>query len=249
MKKQISIFLAVFIFFVIILTPAKLVENFIPQNSKLFINGVEGSLWSGSINNLEYANWSVEDLIYELNLLPLLMGHLSAIVEINSGDIKGNFGFNFSNKENITLDDANLEVSLEPLKKYIPFPSIDINGHLLLRNFTFTLVDNKPELVTGLTSWNDASVNFNGQEWMLGHYVIKWRTDIDKRRIIGTMENPENNIVQLMGEVTLSHKGELEFIGSIAEKTDENIYNAFSLFSNGKVKEGRLPIKYKQKLF
>jgi hypothetical protein len=81
----------------------------------------------------------------------------------------------------------------------------------------------------------------------LGQFIINLTTT-DNKTIIGELAKSKNTL-DLQGKFTLSEKGLFEFTGTVSSDIDQTIYNAIAMFSNSQVKNGRLPIKYKQTIF
>lgn len=248
MKKKIIILVSLFIILVVVFAPVKLVDNFIPKNNRLVISGMQGSLWSGEIGNVEIMGWRLENIDYNLSFLSLITGNIGGRVDIARGDIKGDFLFEVEDQQNLEIDDLNIETSAVNLEKYIPIKGVELGGKVLTRDFYAQLVNQKPIALSGMTSWSNASLNLNGQEWKLGSFDVIWSTDLEKNIITGKLAKNKKNEIDIDGEISLSKNGLLEFKGSISQSIDKTIYAAFSLFANGSAKNGRLPIKFKKKV-
>jgi len=249
MKKKIIILISLFIILVIVFAPAKLAKNLLPENNQLMISGLQGSIWSGEIDTIEIKDWQFQEIDYELSLISLITGNLGATGEIHRGDLKGDFFFEFKDSKNIEVGDVNVETSAVNLEQYVPFPGVELAGKISTQDFNARLEDNKPVNLSGVTSWNNASIDLNGQKWTLGNFDVLWSTDVEKNIITGTLSKSKKNKIDIDGSITLTKIGLLEFNGSIAQSTDKTIYAAFTLFANGKPANGRLPIKFKKKIF
>lgn len=248
MKKKIAILISLFIILVIFFAPVKLAENLIPQNSQLVISGMQGSIWSGEIDTIEIKDWQLQDIDYEISLISLIVGNLGGTGEIHRGDLKGDFFIEMRDSKNIKVGDVNVETSAINFEKYIPFPGVELAGKISTRDFNAQLVNNKPVNLSGTTSWDNASIDINGQKWSLGNFDILWSTDGDNNIITGTLSKSRKNKIDINGKITLLQNGTLEFKGSISQSIDKTIYAAFSLFANGSPASGRLPIKFKKKI-
>lgn len=249
MKKKIIILISLFIILIIVFAPVKLAKNLLPQNNQLVISGMQGSVWSGEIDTIEIKGWQLQEIDYELSLISLITGNLGATGEIHRGDLKGDFFFEMIDSKNIEVGDVNVETSAINLEKYIPFPGVELAGKISTRDFSAKLKDNKPTNLSGVTSWDNASIDLNGQKWSLGNFDILWSTDVENNIITGALSKSKKNKIDIDGNVTLTKNGLLEFKGSIAQSIDKTIYAAFTLFANGKPVNGRLPIKFKKKIF
>ncbi len=248
MKKKIAILVSLFVLLLVVFAPVKLAENLIPKNSQLVISGMQGSIWSGQIDSIEIMDWQLQDIDYDLSIMSLITGNLGLSGEIHRGDIKGDFSFEVKDPKNIEISDLNIETSAINFEKYIPFPGIELGGQVSTKDFYAQLVDQRPVMLSGVTSWDNASVDLNGQKWSLGSFDILWSTDADKNIITGMLSKNKKNKIDIDGNITLTQNGMLEFKGSISQSIDKTIYAAFSLFANGSAKNGRLPIKFKKKV-
>ncbi len=248
MKKKIVILISFFIILVIIFAPVKLAENLMPENSPLVISGMRGSVWSGEIDSIEIKDWQLQDIDYEISFISLVTGKFGGTGEVHQGDLKGDFFFEIEDSKNIEISDVNIETSAINLEKYIPFPGIELTGKISTRDFNAHINDNKPVYLSGVTRWDNANVDLNGQKWSLGDFDIYWNTDVDTKIITGTISKNKKNKIDIDGKITLTQNGTLEFKGSISQSIDKTIYTALSLFANGRPSNGRLPIKFKKKI-
>jgi len=249
MKKKILILVVLFLFLIVMFAPIKLAENFIPENSSINISGMQGSIWSGTIDNIEIKEWIAKDVDYHISAISLLSGTLGGSGVIRKGDVKGELSFEIADQNNLEISDANIEISAFNFEKYISFPGIELNGKILTQDFFLHLVEKKPVTMSGITSWKNASVNLNGKKWQLGDFNISWTTKSDKELIVGIINKNLKNKLDIEGNINITKLGMLEYKGSIAASAEKAIFSAFSLFANGKVQNGRLPIKFKKKIF
>jgi len=247
MKKKIAILSILFIILVIAIAPAKLAQNFIPSNNQLSLGSITGTIWSGHIETALVKGWRFKDLTYQTNILPLLTGNAGGEVKINKGDLTGSFEFSIADKENLSLTEAELIIVASQLEEIIPFPGIQLDGELSTNDVDLTIENKKLTSLTGTTKWKDALVSVRNKRWELGEFVIDWTTDEAEKIILGKIRKT-NNLLKVEGVISLSASGILEFKGSIANTIDKSIYTAFQLFADGKVNQGRLPIKFKKKI-
>jgi len=249
MKKKILILTVLFLLLVIIFAPVKLAENFIPENNNLSISGMQGSIWSGTIDLIEVSDWSIKNIDYSLSALSLITGSMGGSAEIHKGDIKGDLSFEIVDQSNLEISDSNIEISAINFERYLPFPGIELSGKVLTKDLAVQLANRKPVMMTGVTSWRNASVSLANKKYDLGNFDISWDTDQEKNLITGMIKKNLKNKLDIDGNINITKLGMLEFNGSIAASTDKAIYSAFSLFANGKVQNGRLPVKFKKKIF
>jgi len=131
--------------------------------------------------------------------------------------------------------------SLACTKACLDACGISVEHHFDISQYGF-------EKRAGQVSWRKAAINFAGQSWFLGDFIINTQTNKTKKEIVGLFEKT-NNKLGLEGKIILSENGMLEFVGSIATNIDQDLYSAIALFNDGKPANGRLPIRYKQSMF
>lgn len=249
MKKKIIILTVLFLVLVIVFAPVKLAESFIPESDGLSISGMQGSVWSGKIELLEIKDWALKKVDYNLSAFSLLSGSIGGSAKINKGDIKGELSFDMADLNSIAISDGNIEISALNFERYLPFPGIELDGKFLTNDLSAQLVDKKPIIMTGETSWRGASVSIASKKYELGNFQITWDTDLEKKLITGSIKKNQKNKLDIDGKINITGSGMFEFNGSIAASSEKAIYSAFSLFANGKVQNGRLPIQFKKKIF
>ncbi len=247
MKNKIIILSLVFVVLVIMLIPAKFVQNLIPTNVPIQLENMTGTAWSGQVGNARIQGLIAEDINYDISFFALLMASLSGNAEIENGDLTGSFEFFVSDQKNLSVDNASVKMTADTLEKFIPFPGILLQGALSTDKLSVQLAKAKVVLLSGVTSWNNATVTINNQRQVLGNFVIDWSTNEANSLITGRLRKTKNEI-GLEGSITLDKTGVAEFKGSISSSADRNLYTALSLFADGKVELGRLPIKFKKKI-
>jgi hypothetical protein len=248
MKKKIAILISLFIILVVVFAPVKLAENLIPKNNSLVISGMQGSIWSGEIDSVDIMGWRLQEVNYDLSVISLLSGNLGGSGEVQAGDIKGDFSFDIEDQKNIKIAEVNIQTAAINFEKYLPFPGIELGGKVSTKEFYAQLANQKPVVMSGMTSWDNASLDLNGKRWSLGSFDVIWTTDTETNLIVGTIGTSKKNKLGLDGRISLTKNGLLEFKGSILQSIDKSIYTAFSLFADGSAKSGRLPIKFKKKV-
>ncbi len=247
MKKKLIILLPLWILFVLVLAPVDILSGIIAKQKQVTVSGLKGTLWQGQIDQVDFLHWQFKDLDYSVSFFPLLIGRLSSHLAIHQGDIRGPIDLTLVSAGELKIDNANLEMSANQLKSFLPFPGVELIGDLATEDFFLHLKDNKPIKIQGLTHWTRAAIALGERHLPLGNYSIEWTTD-DKNHIVGRII-PSSNQLSLQGKVRLSPQGELEFKGSIGTEIDQQLYNTLLFFSSGPAKNKRLPILFKKKIF
>ncbi len=247
MKKKLIVLITLFLILVVWLAPATLINKFLPTNKNIAVSGLHGTIWSGSIGQLNANGWNFKALDYTLDVLPLFVGNMGGSVLINKGDIEGNLEFSITGEQSLLIEEASIETEARLFESFLPIPGIGLNGNVSTVDFSIQIENKRPILLSGITNWSDATVDITNNLFELGQFQIDWQTNPNTGLITGKVVKTTNALA-LKGNVTLDQTGLLEFKGSISSKTQNAIYNAFLLFADGKVSKERLPIKFKKKL-
>lgn len=249
MKKKILILVGLFLLFVIYFTPAKLAESFIPDNNQVSVSGLQGRVWSGEISQVSAAGLSLSELAFSVNWLDLLMFSPSVDLEINRGDVRGDLQVSLADfKEYLEINNANIELAADNLSSQIPVRGVELGGDISSQDLSLITEQKKLSFVEGKLNWRRAVVNYAGQEFSLGDFSLVAETHPETKQIRAQLLKTKNEL-GLQGQVLLAVDGTLEFEGSIATDIDQTLYGTIALFNNGKPQNGRLPIKFKQKIF
>ncbi|MCW8875813.1 MAG: type II secretion system protein N [Kangiellaceae bacterium] len=250
MKKKILILVPLFLIFVIAMAPASLLENLTAEQKRVSLSGFSGSLWSGEINSVSTNGLSFENVEYSLGLFALLTAKASVDLNIKKGLVKGDFNVTAGSDymQSLKINDANLRLSAAEIEDYVKLMGAKLKGNISTSSLNLELANNRPKNADGTLRWRNAAVNFAGKEWPLGNFAVDISTNERTKAIVGKIRDNKNQL-GIDGEVSLLPNGMVEFSGSISTEIDKSLYTALSMFKNGNAKNGRLPIKFTQKIF
>ena len=250
MKRKIIILTGLFIVLVVAYTPAKLAESFIPQQRDLSVGGLSGSVWSGNIDYIRVKDISLSDIDFSVGLFSLLIASPTISLDVAGGDVQGDLDVNLTDdlQNNVDLSDANLSVSASILEKQIPVKGVELEGLISTNDLSVILENKKPKKLEGNIQWNNAALSFAGKNWKLGNFSVDTETD-ETTQIVTAKLNDTKNELGLKGTITIEPNGTVEIVGSIATNIDQTLYSSIALFNSGKPENGRLPIKFKQRIF
>ena len=250
MKKKILILVPLFFVFIIAMAPASLLENLVAEQKRVTVSGFSGSLWSGEINSISTNGLAFENVEYSLGLLALLTAKASIDLDIKKGLVKGNLNVTAGSDymQSMHINNANLRLSAAELENHIKLMGAKLKGNISTADLSLELANNRPKSADGTLRWRNAAVVFAGKEWPLGNFAVDVSTNERTKAIVGKIRDNKNQL-GIDGEVSLLPNGMVEFSGSISTEIDKSLYTAISMFKNGNVKNGRLPIKFTQKVF
>jgi general secretion pathway protein N len=123
--KKILIGVVIYLVFLVVYLPAGVALRLAPLPTNLSLGGVQGSLWSGSVETLTMAGRQVEQLRWDLNPWPLLLGRVELDLQLGSRAAavsgKGKLGWSASG------------LSIEGLRFEAPNPFLIGNARLPFR--------------------------------------------------------------------------------------------------------------------
>lgn len=249
MKKKILVAIIIFLATLVYLIPAKVLESIITTPSNVVISGISGSLWSGSVAQVVTPELSLSDVEYSLNPFALFTATLSVDLDFPKGDIRGDANLQLGSDyaKAIEVFDANLSMQASFLEKHLPVRGVRIAGDLSSEALFLFLQNKRIAALAGKLHWRGAQVSYAGANWQLGDFSVLTETN-EKTKTISAEILKTKNSLDLQGKATLTTDGMFEFVGSVSTETDQQIFNMLSMFKNGNVEGGRLPIKYRQKV-
>jgi len=250
MKKRIVILLELFLLFVVLLAPASLITELVPEQDKFQLSGVSGSIWSGTVEQINLGPINLQQVDFSPNLLAFFKAKLGFNLTINQGDIIGNLDAEIASEPmaQSRFDSINLKLDAESLQPLLPLAGTELGGEVKLTDFALALENKRPQEMQGELSWKNAQLGYAGERWQLGDFVAHVSSDEQKGRITAQLAKSDNKL-GLQGKLTLSKDGVLLFVGSISTQIDKALYNGIALFNDGKPSNGRLPIKFQQKIY
>jgi len=179
MKKKFAIpaiFLSVYLAFVIAATPANIVFSYVPLPSGISVNGVKGTIWQMSIDELVHPQLTISKI--EANLSFWSLFTLDPKILLEFGDtftdtpsgrltVSGLFA-------DVSVEDATIHISANYIAQQMPLP-IPLNAsgevNLVIEKF----VVGKPicQLTQGDVLWPSASVSALNETVSLGSLAAK----------------------------------------------------------------------------
>lgn len=247
MKNKAVILVSLFIAIVIYNAPVQLVKGMVDSKSGIKLSGLNGTLWSGSIDSIEIDGFQFQEAKYEIDFFPLLIGSISGSIRISRGAATGFLEFYTNGRDKLSFSEMTMASKAFILENQLPFPGISLGGDLSVKELSTDIEGGFPTELKGLTSWDAAEISINNNQFKLGRFQIDWKTDSEKQLLIGSVVKTQNSL-DLDGQITINSNKHFEFIGTVSSKTDNRLYNALLFFADGKEKNSRLPIKIKKNL-
>lgn len=207
MKKwglYVTIFMVTYMVVLVRTIPAAQVIGRVPDISA---SGVSGTIWNGHITELQTDSFSLSNLDWSLNTLPLLLGRISSDIRINDPKAKGTATAGSSVAGKMFLSNIDLSVpmsSLEPLfKGRSPMPILLQGDAKLL--FDEVVIDNgRPYTIAGTVNLIEPSLT-SPMPMKLGNLDIEFTTEGDI--IHAEFADQGNGPIKAQGTLQLNRDG------------------------------------------
>lgn len=152
--------LAGYLIFLLVTLPATVVLTFVTLPNQLSLTQVTGTIWKGHIQQVEYNRQTLEELDWEIELLPLLTGALEVDLRFGDGvdtlQGQGTVGVSFSG---VYVHDVTASASSEWIlaASNMPLP-ISTTGRVKLDIDEFEPGAPWCNTLTGQVNWSNAGI-------------------------------------------------------------------------------------------
>ncbi len=187
--------------------PANLLTKVMPADSPVQLNGLSGTLWQGAITQLQFQQWTLQNVRWQLKPMALFKGQLAAQIQANpveGGLLDGDCGVNFSAQVNCSP----LNVKDYPASAFSPyvqrFMIPDLKG-TVQTNLTQLNWDGKQALANGHVQWQNAGLAIDPQTF--GNYTAIFSVAANNAQQIQISAAPDANY-PLDGSVVLQADGQ-----------------------------------------
>ena len=226
MKKYITFFISIFIILLIMRLPANLVVPLLVDMKKLKIQQITGTIWQGDMQGGLFHN-----LHWNMNFSPLLLGQLSAFVDVKinqNNHIKTNLSLNIINE--LSAKNINGKLTIDYLETQIKnIPSI-VHGNIEFINTDIVLNEkrNFPQSVNGTIIVRKLDV----LSTKLGDFQGKFATKNDN--ISALITGKQNKKLKTKLNVTLNKNKKINIKGKLSalNKETKNILKSFNVPKN-----------------
>lgn len=175
-KRHLIIALGIYLIALVATIPAHFFTGLINRNLPgVTVSGLEGSIWSGRIDQLYLSQTSLQGVAWHLQPLALLLGRLQ--VELEYADRQNHIevalarGFTGSTH----LRGIQGQVDVAWLQGLTPYPIPVFKGVLQFEDVRLRLDGQIPEDASGSLQWRGAAVDI-GQTITLGQLMMQLRT-------------------------------------------------------------------------
>ena len=197
--------------FLITLTPASAVISLLDIPAKqVKFHGVRGTLWNGTIDNVELKKQTIKNLHWDLNGWALFAGSLSSRIDANVFDNKVSTDIALSLfSQSITISDLDSVIFAKDLQQQLDLPFGELGGTIKIHFDEIAFTDKTfPNHVLGKIDWSNAKLTF-GNDMNFGNIKLDLNTD-DKGKVIGKLNNDGGDLT-INGDLDVTDKGQYKF--------------------------------------
>lgn len=218
-RKIVLLFVSFTLLFVLLKAPIALVAKYLPLPQGLAYQGLEGTLWQGSVRQAQYKKQLITDIKWDLQPLRLFTGTLAYQVRFGkpraaqelSG--QGLVSIGLTGKK---LENAVFRMPAQQVKPMLPIPMGNIAGRVLANITEYKLGQPMCEQVTGDISWNKAGIDIGGN---IEFGSIDAKLSCDQGKLLAQFDG--NNLLGLAGQASIESTSKFAFSGFL--KPDANL--------------------------
>jgi len=194
----------IYLLFVIATIPAQQVWQSIPQENKaqIQLGHLQGTLWSGQVDNLQLNNLSLGKFNWKLNLLPLFIGQLGLDTEISSTLGKLQANITIDSDGNVEATDINAQIPAESLNPFTLPATLEGKITLNLEKLVYQV--NQKIQLEGQAQWSKASISLM-QSMQIGE--VRLLSNADEEGSIIRVSN-EKSALGIEGTIKIKANGQ-----------------------------------------
>ena len=178
------------------------------------LSAVDGSVWSGSAQDVSLQGQSWGTLRWHFDWGALLTGHPDYHLYIHDDDVSLHGRVADAGRGKLLLRDIEGELGIRRLEPWLPLPQGSIAGQLNLQLKQVVLAGNRPLVATGVITLTSAKLAWP-QALALGNYQLKLQTQDGS--IDGKLLDTSGPLI-LAGTFTLSPGGRYQVNGTLASR-------------------------------
>ncbi|MDH5301276.1 MAG: type II secretion system protein N [Gammaproteobacteria bacterium] len=204
-------------FFLLQQTPISLIYPLakdVIEQQNIRIYGLEGGLWDGSAQRVEYQGRAFENVEWDVHPLALLIGQLSATVSVGNDNMRIHATVNRSLTGSISLDDISGRISANEVMTLAQVPAVKLDGQFKLDMDHLDLSDGRLQSAEGTLVWSHAGMQFP-LKLDLGELSIDVETvDAGVRASLGDKGGP----LELRGQLLIQPDGAYSFDAQLSAR-------------------------------
>lgn len=230
-----------YFFFLLTLTPAATVISFLPiPTNTVKLNGIRGSIWSGSIDNIDFNNQVLQDLSWSLNPFSLLAAAISTQVQssFNGNIINTSLDYSLISNQ-VSLSDTSSTIAATALQKQLNLPFGELAGTINLTFDEIEFIPGKLPVVSGLVNWSNAKLTLSDTV-SFGNLSLALQSN-DKGEITGQLNNNSGDL-SIIGDIKITTNKQYTFNAKLTPRSNapKELLSILSLIAPRKDKSAHI---------
>ena len=202
-KVLIATGVCVFLFFVLIGVPARVIGSLLPDDT-VVVMGTSGTLWNGSAQSVQVAGIQLREVKWDLHALPLLIGRVSLTLDAkwSNGFVRGDVAAGLGGS--LSLSDVEVTGSLAPILGRMNLPAA--GGEISLDLQLAELEDLWPTQLIGTLRVGRVPLSMIGVSGgVMGNYTLKFDvTEVGADGAIPGVLQDGGGPLEILGELRLT---------------------------------------------
>ncbi len=228
-----------FLIFVVGSTPANIALSIFPKVKGLELSDINGTVWSGTAQNVQYNGVDFGVTQWQLSPWSLLLLSLSGDVHSANEDSNIDANINYS-LSGIQSDSIKARFPATWIPK-LTGKAVVAEGQVLLRIIDFEQSVDKPIKITGSIAWRDAVIQTPfGSKAILGN--LQAALSSNNESVLIDLKD-DGAPLNLLANIKFTPPNRIVAKGSVKENIPENIANFFRFFAKSD-KKGKLVFDY-----
>lgn len=248
MKKVIaySALLAISYFIALIaqIPAGYLYQQLVPKKMPVIITHLEGSLWSGQAQQLQYQDIKLGPIQWHINWQPLLSGKIGYHLTWQMNKQKSSADITADQHQNIWIKDLQSQIPLTTLSPLLKSMGLKLSGSVYIDMPEIHIHARKLITASGLIETHPTNIHAQ-QEIKLGRMLIK--VDNQKDNINAKLTS-DSKIIDIRSNTRLKPSGQFRTTGSIKSLNPQSPLNNMISMMGKPNKEGRINFVFSGRL-
>jgi len=188
--------------------PASLFTSQINRlHPQLQVNGVEGSLWHGQVDQLLINQKPIKNIEWDFQPWALLLGRMQ--LQLTYADRDNHIQLEVAMSVTNTLHINHLDGQVSPafIQSFTPYPVPALQGTVVFNDVSVSLMERRPQHAEGQIEWRGAAVEL-GRKVSIGNLLLVLEQDPNGIKAVlneqsGLLEGGANLLLEGNGHYTL----------------------------------------------
>lgn len=231
-KKNVTITVLLFIFFLLATFPARTAFNLLPESVPVTATGVSGSIWSGHAASLTMNRQSLTDIEWSINPLWLLTGKLGGSMNVADSKLSAVGGWRLGFDQTVYLSSVSVTVDASKLAPHLPMRGIALEGDIRadIESLEFH-PEQGPADVEATIYWLKGAASISGPVIKLGNFTLKAESQ-DNQQIDITLQKSQN-LLDAQGKILVNWNKDIALDISVTEQVPEQLKSTIAFLKQG----------------